>query len=39
MAKSNKNLSPFVTEVFLRGRKLKFHLLLYQNLISKWIKL
>ena len=36
---SNKNLSPIVTELFLRGRKLNILLFLYYNLISKCLKL
>ena len=35
----NKNLSPKVIELFLRGRNLIFHLFLYHNLISKCLKL
>ena len=36
--KSNKKLSPVVTELFLRGRKLNTSLVLYQNLTSKCLK-
>ena len=36
---SNKKLSPIVTELFLRGRKLNISLVLYHNLISKCLKL
>ena len=32
---SNKKLSPIVTELFLRERKLNFLLVFYHNLISK----
>ena len=36
---SNKKLSAIVTELFLRERNLNILLVLYHNLISKWIKL
>ena len=36
---SNKKLSPKVTELFLRGRKLNISLDLYYNLISRCLKL
>ena len=36
---ANKKVSPIVTELFLRGRKLTFHLLLSDNLNSKCLKL
>ena len=36
---SNKKLSPKLTELFLRGRKLNISLVLCQNLISKCLKL
>ena len=38
----NKKLIPIFTELFLRGRKrniLLFYLVLYHNLISKYLKL
>ena len=35
---SNKKLSPVITELFLRGRKLNTSLVLYQNLTSKCLK-
>ena len=35
---ANKNLSPIVTELFIRDKKNStFYLLLYHNLISKWL--
>ena len=37
--KANQKLSPIVTELSSRGRKLSFHLFLYHNLISKFLKL
>ena len=37
--KSNKKLSPIVTELFLKERKLNISLLWYSNLISKCLKL
>ena len=37
--KSNKNLSPIVTELCLRGRILTFHSFLYQKLTSECLKL
>ena len=36
---SNKKLSPIVTELLLRERKLKISLLLYHNVISKCLRL
>ena len=36
---ANKKVSPIVTELFLRERKLTFHLLLSDNLVSKCLKL
>ena len=36
---SNKKLSPTVTELFLRGRKLNISLVLYYNLISKCLNI
>ena len=36
---ANKTLSPTVTEVFLRGRKLNILLVLYHNLVLKYLKL
>ena len=35
----NKKLSRIVTELFLRGRKIKFHLLIYPKFIQKCLKL
>ena len=37
--KCNKKLSPIVTELFLREKKLNISLVLYHNLISKCLKL
>lgn len=37
--KANKNLSPIVTELFLKEKNLKFHLFLHDSLILKWLKL
>ena len=34
-----KNLSPPVTELFLRGRKLNLSLVLHHNLISRYLEL
>ena len=36
---SNKKLSPTVTELFLRGRKLNISLVLYYNVISKCLNI
>ena len=36
---SNEKLSPKVTDLFLRGRKLNISLFLYHNLISKCLTL
>ena len=36
---SNEKLTPIVTELFLRGRKLNIAVVLYHNLISKCLKL
>ena len=36
---SNKKFSPVVTDLFLRERNAIFHLFLYLNLISKYLKL
>ena len=36
---ANKKLSPIVTELFLRGRKLNMLHVLYYNFISKCLKL
>ena len=35
----NEKLYPIVTELFSRGRKVKISLVLYQNLISKCLRL
>ena len=36
---SNEKLTPIVTELFLRWRKLNIAVILYHNLISKCLKL
>ena len=36
---SNKKLSPIVSELFLKGRKLNILLVLYHNTISKCLRL
>ena len=37
--KANKKLSPTVTELLLRGRKLNISFILYHNLVSRYLKL